>query len=65
MDYLDGLKEKEETFDVSGGSNSVKIMTIHASKGLEFPAVVVGGIGKAFRINVNTNTFIINHWFTF
>ena len=60
LDYLDGLKEKEETFDVSGGSNSVKIMTIHASKGLEFPAVVVGGIGKAFRINVNTNTFIIN-----
>lgn len=60
LDYLDGFKEKEENFDVSGGSNSVKIMTIHASKGLEYPAVILGGVGRSFRINSNTNTLVIN-----
>lgn len=60
LDYLDGLKNEEVTLDVSGGTNSVKIMTIHASKGLEFPAVIVGGMGKSFRINVQTSSLIIN-----
>ena len=44
----------------SGSANSVKIMTMHASKGLEFPAVVVGGLGKSFLINKFTNDLIIN-----
>ncbi len=60
LDYLDGLKDEEVQLDIAGGANSVKIMTIHASKGLEFPAVILGGVGKSFRINVQTNSLIIN-----
>jgi len=60
LDYLDGLKDEEVQLDIAGGANSVKIMTIHASKGLEFPAVILGGVGKNFRINVQTNSLIIN-----
>lgn len=44
----------------SSDTNAVKIMTMHASKGLEFPAVVVGGLGKSFLINKFTNDVIIN-----
>ena len=29
--------------------NAVRLMTIHKSKGLEFPVVVVAGMGKAFN----------------
>ena len=32
----------------SGAENSVRIMTIHKSKGLEFPVVIAGGLGRGF-----------------
>ena len=31
------------------GANVVRIMTVHRSKGLEFPAVILGGTGSSFR----------------
>ena len=60
LDYIDALRGGSIPLDVSGGADSVKVMTIHASKGLEFPVVILGGIGKNFRINVDTNSLIIN-----
>ncbi len=32
----------------------VRIMTIHKSKGLEFPMVLVGGLGKRFNMESDT-----------
>ncbi len=31
------------------GEGSVEIMTIHKSKGLEFPVVILAGMGKQFN----------------
>lgn len=36
---------------ISESDDVVRIMTIHKSKGLEFPFVLVGNLGKAFRGN--------------
>ncbi len=33
----------------SGGADSIKIMTIHASKGLEFPVVILADVARPFR----------------
>ena len=39
---------KEMTFAPKGGAETVKVMTIHASKGLEFPIVILCGLSRAF-----------------
>lgn len=33
----------------AGGSDSVTVMSMHASKGLEFPVVIIAGIGRRFN----------------
>ena len=43
-DVLDGLTVLE-----SAGEDTVKVMTMHASKGLEFPVVIVAGTAKGFN----------------
>ena len=53
-DYLDNvIKEKIDIkYTIhSGVSNSVKIMTIHKSKGLEFPICYFSGLYKPFNIS--------------
>ena len=51
--YVEKLKKLEVDFSeasVSGEKdNVVRIMTIHKSKGLEFPVVFVSGLGKLFN----------------
>ena len=51
--YIESLQKYEVDFgevNLSGGeSSSVQIMTIHKSKGLEFPVVFVAGMGKQFN----------------
>ena len=61
VDYLDNIKKDGEiTLTLSGVENSVKIVTIHSSKGLEYPAVILGGAGKKFVLNKQTEDIIIN-----
>lgn len=45
-DIQTGGQEEPATSD-----NSVKIMTMHKSKGLEFPIVFLGGLNKGFNFN--------------
>ncbi len=51
--YMEQLQSYQEDFGEAGitGENedAVRIMTIHKSKGLEFPIVLVGGLGKSFN----------------
>lgn len=37
------------TVSESSGDDTVKVMTMHASKGLEFPIVIVAGVSKRFN----------------
>lgn len=48
-DFLRSLREREEKIDFceSGGKDAVKVMTMHASKGLEFPVVILASLSTA------------------
>lgn len=62
--YIDQLKK----YDVDYGeaniadeqANTVRIMSIHKSKGLEFPIVFVAGMGKRFNMQDVTGSVIIH-----
>ena len=62
--YIEQLKK----YDVDYGeanisdeqSNTVRIMSIHKSKGLEFPIVFVAGMGKKFNTQDVTGSMIIH-----
>lgn len=61
--YIENLQKYEVDFgevNLSGaGSSSVQIMTIHKSKGLEFPIVFVAGMGKQFNFqDINARLLI-------
>ncbi|MBO0993644.1 helicase-exonuclease AddAB subunit AddA [Bacillus sp. SD088] len=43
----------------------VRIMTIHSSKGLEFPVVFVGGIGKKFNMRDIQSSFLFDKEYGF
>jgi ATP-dependent helicase/nuclease subunit A len=62
--YIEQLKK----YDVDYGeaniadeqSNTVRIMTIHKSKGLEFPIVFVSGMGKKFNTQDTKGSIVIH-----
>ncbi|MBQ9765367.1 MAG: helicase-exonuclease AddAB subunit AddA [Lachnospiraceae bacterium] len=63
--YLDKLKKYDIDFGEAnvtdaGGNGAVRIMTIHKSKGLEFPVVFLGGIGKRFNQQDTTDKVVIH-----
>ncbi len=52
--YIDRVQAQNADFPVSDppdGDNAVRILTIHSSKGLEFPVVFLAGLGKRFNTN--------------
>ncbi|MGN0150809.1 MAG: helicase-exonuclease AddAB subunit AddA [Clostridia bacterium] len=63
--YIEKLRNRRD--DLSGakliGENHdvVRIMTIHKSKGLEFPVVFLAGMGKKIRGKPNTESRVILH----
>ncbi|MBQ9815311.1 MAG: helicase-exonuclease AddAB subunit AddA [Lachnospiraceae bacterium] len=60
--YIKQLKDSDIDFGNAQGSDrfdAVKVMTIHKSKGLEFPYVIIGGYGKNFNKSDSSNSIIL------
>ncbi len=57
--YVESLNENRVSVGQSsqhgGVEDAVRIMTIHKSKGLEFPVVILGGLGRKFNVDRNTS----------
>lgn len=63
VNYIDKLKKYSVDFGEAGsgeGLNAVKIMSIHKSKGLQFPVVFVSGLGKQMN-NQDSRSAVIIH----
>lgn len=52
--FIERMEEEQKDLGaaraLSEQEDVVRIMTIHKSKGLEFPVVILGGIGKSFNM---------------
>ncbi len=63
LEYLEEVLEKGLDIKLKinkGSSDAVKIMTIHASKGLEFPICYYSGLSKKFNIDDLKSKFYFN-----
>lgn len=63
--YIEKLKkykvEQGEATTMGENDDSVKIMTIHKSKGLEYPVVFLGGMGKRMNMRDTAEKLVIHH----
>ncbi len=56
IDYIKNQSESGLKSALAGtGSNAVKIMSIHASKGLQFPICIIANTSSAFKKDYNKN----------
>lgn len=64
ISFIDVLRHKKvnngQAPMVGSDDNVVRICTIHKSKGLEYPFVIVGGLGHRFRYDTNEKNFIFD-----
>lgn len=60
LEYLEFIGKETSLQHLGVESNSVQICTIHHSKGLEYPIVILGGMGKTFQLNKDSGNIIIN-----
>lgn len=64
IEYVEKMKEYKRDFgtaDIADG-DSVRIMTFHKSKGLEYPIVIVAGLGRAL-LKSNTSQVLLHSKF--
>lgn len=63
--YIENMKENDETSGsaklLNEGENMVRVMTIHKSKGLEFPIVFVSDIAKKFNLQDLKGDILLDH----
>ncbi len=58
VDNLKKMKDQLKLNDSDGGNDVVRIMTIHKSKGLEFPICFVSGIHKKLNLKDSTKKIL-------
>lgn len=59
-EYAAYLKEESDDYSLPPTADSVRVMTIHASKGLEFPFVYLMGTGGKFNFRDLGNSMILS-----
>lgn len=52
--------EKQSSAKVSSGADSVKVMSIHASKGLQFPVCIIANIDAKMNMRDSTDAVLFN-----
>lgn len=60
LEFLVSIEKDEYDIQIGNNDNSVNLSTIHSSKGLEYPAVILCGLGKKFNLNKETSEIILN-----
>lgn len=63
LDYLEIISKDSTLKSIGNQNNAVEISTIHHSKGLEYPIVILGRLGKKFQLNKDSGNIIINSKF--
>ncbi|HOQ37859.1 MAG TPA: helicase-exonuclease AddAB subunit AddA [Acetivibrio sp.] len=65
INFIDKLKSSRGDMGsakiLSENENVVRIMSIHKSKGLEFPVVIVAGCGKKFNLQDMNKSILLHH----
>jgi len=65
INFIDKLKSSRGDMGsakiLSENDNVVRIMSIHKSKGLEFPVVIVAGCGKKFNLQDMNKSILLHH----
>jgi ATP-dependent helicase/nuclease subunit A len=61
--FVDGLREANEDLQagsVAASEEVVRVMTIHASKGLEFPVVILAELGKRWNLEDSRGSILLD-----
>lgn len=62
LEFLESLSHKDDFMvNVESGENSVKILTMHKSKGLEYPCVILSNLGKEFNKSTTRSDVILTN----
>ncbi len=64
IEYIKVLQEKENfEISVASSDNSVQMMTMHKSKGLEYPFVIIAGLGNNFNEELVRQELVLSNRF--
>lgn len=63
IEYIDFASKNKLKQSIGAKGNAIQIITIHHSKGLEYPAVVLCGLGRKIRTNVDSGNLITSNLF--
>ena len=61
-EFLKKIESSGDEISVAeaGGSNSVTVMSMHSSKGLEFPVVIIAGLGRQFNASDERDVLLLS-----
>ncbi len=66
-EFLKVIKKEPKSFEMKFASSedAVRVSTMHSSKGLEYPIVIVGGLAKRFSVKDETPPILFDREFGF